>query len=59
MLVEYQNQIYRREELLGSSFCDKCPLKEFDADPCYVGKIPYTCPVTGTVTLDTSEIFNL
>ena len=59
MLVKYRNEIYRREERLGLSFCNKCPLKDFDASPCYVGKIPYTCPVTGIVTLDTSEIFNL
>jgi hypothetical protein len=59
MLVEYRNEIYRRKERLGLSFCDKCPLKYFDQDPCYVGKIPYTCSVTGEVTLDTSEIFDL
>jgi len=60
MLVEYRNEIYRRGEQLGLSFCDKCPLKDFGADPCYIGKIPYTCTVTGEVTfLSTSEIFNL
>ena len=59
MLVEYQNEIYRRKGILNISFCDKCPLNYFDTDPCYVGKIPYTCPVTGTVTLDTSEIFHI
>lgn len=59
MLVEYRNEIYRRKERLGLSFCDKCPLRYFDTNPCYVGKIPYTCSVTGTITSDTSEIFNL
>lgn len=60
MLVEYRNEIYRRrKEYLGLSFCGKCPLNYFDTNPCYVNKIPYTCPVTGLVTLDTSEIFNL
>lgn len=59
MLVEYRNEIYRRKERLGLSFCDKCPLRYFDTNPCYVGKIPYTCSVTGEVTLGTSEIFNL
>ena len=59
MLVEYRNEIYRREERLGLSFCGKCPLRYFDQNPCYFRKIPYTCPVTGTVTLDTSEIFDL
>ena len=59
MLVEYRNTIYRRKDRLGLSFCDKCPLKYFDADPCYIGKIPYTCTLIGIVTLDTSEIFDL
>ena len=59
MLVEYRNEIYRRKERLGLSFCDKCPLKEFGADPCYLGNIPYICPVNGHVTLSISEIFNL
>lgn len=59
MLVEYRNEIYRRKEQLGISFCDKCPLRYFDQDPCFVGRIPYICPVTGEVTLSTSEIFNL
>ena len=59
MLVKYRNEIYRRKEHLGLSFCDKCPLNYFDTDPCYVGKIPYTCPVTGYITASTSEIFDL
>lgn len=59
MLIEYRNGIYRRKERLGLSFCDKCPLKEFGTDPCYIGNIPYVCPVTGHITLSTSEIFNL
>lgn len=60
MLVKYRNEIYRRKERLGLSFCEnKCPLRYFDQDPCYVGKIPYTCSVTGEVTLSTSEIFDL
>ena len=59
MLVEYRNEIYRRKERLGLSFCGKCPLKYFDQDPCYVGKIPYTCSVTGYITASTSEIFDL
>lgn len=60
MLVEYRNEIIRRKERFGFiSFCDKCPLKEFGADPCYIGNIPYTCPVTGHITLSTSEIFDL
>lgn len=59
MLIEYQNKIIRREERLDLSFCGICPLRYFDPNSCYFRKIPYTCPVTGTVTLDTSEIFNL
>ena len=59
MLVEYRNEIYRRKGRLRLTFCDKCPLSHFDADPCYIGKIPYICPVTGTITSDTSEIFDL
>ena len=59
MLVEYRDEIYRRKERLGLSFCNKCPLKDFDSDPCYVEKMPYTCPVTGEVTSSTSEIFEL
>lgn len=59
MLVEYQNKIYRRKGRLRLSFCDKCPLNNFDQDPCYIGKIPHICPVTGTITSDTSEIFKL
>ena len=59
MLVEYQNEIIRRKERFGLSFCDKCPLKEFGADPCYIGKISYTCSVTGYITASTSEIFDL
>ena len=59
MLVEYRNKIYRRKERLGLSFCDKCLLKEFGADPCYIGNIPYVCPVIGHITLSTSEIFKL
>lgn len=59
MLVKYRNEIYRRKERLGLSFCDNCPLKEFGSDPCYIGNIPYVCPVTGYITLSTSEIFNL
>ena len=59
MLIEYRNEIIRRQERLGLSFCNKCPLKDFDSVPCYVEKIPYTCPVTGYITASTSEIFNL
>ena len=59
MLVEYRNEIYRRKERLGLLFCDRCPLKAYASDPCYLGNMPYTCPVTGHVTLSTSEIFNL
>lgn len=60
MLVEYRNEIYRRrKEYLGLSFCGKCPFKYYDTNPCYFRKIPYTCSVTGEVTFDTSEIFNL
>lgn len=59
MLVEYRNEIYRRKERLGLSFCDKCPLNNFDADSCYIGKIPHICPVTGYITLSASEIFDL
>ena len=59
MLVEYQNKIYRRKGRLRLSFCDKCPLSHFDQNPCYIGKIPYICPVIGTITSDISEIFNL
>ena len=59
MLVEYQNKTYQRKGRLRLSCCDKCPLADFDSAPCYVGKIPYTCAVTGIVTLGTSEIFTL
>ena len=59
MLVEYRNEIIRRRERLGLSFCNKCPLKDFDSDPCYVENMPYTCPVTGYITASTSEIFKL
>ena len=59
MLVEYRNKIYRRKERLGLSFCNKCPLKEFGADPCYIGNIPYVCSLTGYIAESTSEIFNL
>jgi hypothetical protein len=59
MLVEYRNEIYRREGRLDLSFCDRCPLKYYATDLCYIGRIPYTCPVMGTVTLDISELFNL
>ena len=59
MLIEYRNEVYRRKGKLNLSFCDKCPLNHFVTHSCYIEKIPYTCSVTGTITLDTSEIFNL
>jgi hypothetical protein len=59
MLVKYQNEIYRRKERLGVNFCYKCPLNTFDQKPCYIEKTPYTCLVTGDITLSNSEIFDL
>ena len=56
MLVEYRNEIYRRKERLGLSFCNKCPLKEFvQIRVILENSIYLSC--YGHVTLSTSEIF--